>query len=259
VISWLVMDDGSLVPRNRPRGPLTPSLCPHAMGESKADSLLDLSHGGRPQTGLVNVTLPIATSPRATHLSVKDARHYHEIRLLEPVDVALFATELFTEDPGTGHDPFFHAIRCPRPIGRVSATVIPPAELATIVHPRFPTPTSTELTVSSPPTWTQHELAVDGADSRVLPRRPLRNPRRRLVANRSWMADLPHPADAPTTKLVHKARRWGVGGGGREPVEWVHAAPFHLIRDLMNNASANQPEGDNVSNAARTQQPTGTP
>src|SRR5690348_9662724 len=48
----------------------------------------------------------------------------------------------------------------------------------------------------------------------MLPRRPLRNPRRLHVANRSWMADLPNPADAPA-------------------------------------------EGDNVSNAARTQQPTG--
>ena len=31
--------------------------------------------------------LPIGDFSRATHLSVKMLRHYHEIRLLEPVDV----------------------------------------------------------------------------------------------------------------------------------------------------------------------------
>src|SRR5713101_7101672 len=35
-----------------------------------------------------------------------------------------------------------------------------------------------------------------GTDSRVLPRRPLRYPRRVVVANRNWMADLPNPAPA---------------------------------------------------------------
>jgi len=34
------------------------------------------------------------------------------------------------------------------------------------------------------------------ADSRVLPRRPLRYPRRLVVANRNRMADLPNPAQA---------------------------------------------------------------
>ena len=32
-------------------------------------------------------TLPIGDFSRATHLSVKQLRHYHEIGLLEPVDV----------------------------------------------------------------------------------------------------------------------------------------------------------------------------
>ena len=35
----------------------------------------------------MNLTLPIGDFSRATHLSVKMLRHYHEIRLLEPVDV----------------------------------------------------------------------------------------------------------------------------------------------------------------------------
>jgi hypothetical protein len=33
-------------------------------------------------------TLPIGDFSRATHLSVKMLRHYHELGLLEPVDVA---------------------------------------------------------------------------------------------------------------------------------------------------------------------------
>jgi DNA-binding transcriptional MerR regulator len=62
----------------------------------------------------------------------------------------IFATELFTEDRGRATI-FLPCDPVPQPIGRVSATVIPPAELATIVHP-VRTPTSTERTVSSPPT-----------------------------------------------------------------------------------------------------------
>jgi len=48
---------------------------------------------GRSQTGLVTSTLPLGDFSRATHLSVKMLRHYHEIGLLEPVDV----------DAGTGY------------------------------------------------------------------------------------------------------------------------------------------------------------
>jgi DNA-binding transcriptional MerR regulator len=36
---------------------------------------------------LVTSTLPIGDFSQATHLSVKMLRHYHEIGLLEPVDV----------------------------------------------------------------------------------------------------------------------------------------------------------------------------
>src|SRR5258706_9076811 len=46
----------------------------------------------------------------------------------------VFDTELFTEDRGRATI-FLPCDPVPQPIGRVSATVIPPAELATIVHP----------------------------------------------------------------------------------------------------------------------------
>ncbi len=46
----------------------------------------------------------------------------------------VFDTELFTEDRGRATI-FLPCDPLPRPIGRVSVTVIPPAELATIVHP----------------------------------------------------------------------------------------------------------------------------
>jgi DNA-binding transcriptional MerR regulator len=42
---------------------------------------------GESQTGSVSSTLPIGDFSRATHLSVKMLRHYHEIGLLEPADV----------------------------------------------------------------------------------------------------------------------------------------------------------------------------
>jgi DNA-binding transcriptional MerR regulator len=45
------------------------------------------------QTGTVTATLAIGDFSRATHLSVKTLRHYHDIGLLEPVDV----------DPDTGY------------------------------------------------------------------------------------------------------------------------------------------------------------
>ena len=39
-------------------------------------------------------TLPIGDFSRATHLSVKMLRHYHELGLLEPVDVDLIRRDL---------------------------------------------------------------------------------------------------------------------------------------------------------------------
>ena len=38
---------------------------------------------------MMTSTLPIGDFSRATHLSVKMLRHYHELGLLEPVDVDL--------------------------------------------------------------------------------------------------------------------------------------------------------------------------
>ena len=42
---------------------------------------------GESQAAFVNSTLPIGDFSRATHLSVKMLRHYHELGLLEPVEV----------------------------------------------------------------------------------------------------------------------------------------------------------------------------
>jgi DNA-binding transcriptional MerR regulator len=44
---------------------------------------------GETQTSAVTATLPIGDFSRATHLSVRMLRHYHELGLLEPVDVDL--------------------------------------------------------------------------------------------------------------------------------------------------------------------------
>ena len=72
----------------------------------------------------------------------------------------VFDTELFTEDRGRA-TVFLPCDRVTQPIGRVSATVIPPAELATIVHsgPH----TDIDRTYGALAAYvTQHALAVDG-------------------------------------------------------------------------------------------------
>jgi len=72
----------------------------------------------------------------------------------------VYDTELFTEDRGRATI-FLPCDPVPRPIGRVSATVIPPAELATIVHagPH----TDIDRTYGLLAAYvTQHALAVDG-------------------------------------------------------------------------------------------------
>ena len=43
---------------------------------------------------MMTSTLPIGDFSRATHLSVKMLRHYHELGLLEPVYVLVLAYEL---------------------------------------------------------------------------------------------------------------------------------------------------------------------
>jgi DNA-binding transcriptional MerR regulator/effector-binding domain-containing protein len=72
----------------------------------------------------------------------------------------VFDTEIFTEDRGRATI-FLPCDPVPQPIGRVSATVIPPAELATIVHPGPHTDIDRTYGVLAAYV-TQHELAVDG-------------------------------------------------------------------------------------------------
>jgi len=72
----------------------------------------------------------------------------------------VFETELFTEDRGRATI-FLPCDPVPQPIGRVNATVIPPAELATIVHsgPHSDMDRTYGVLASY---VTQHALAVDG-------------------------------------------------------------------------------------------------
>ena len=72
----------------------------------------------------------------------------------------IFATELFTEDRGRATI-FFPCDPVPEPIGRVGATVIPPAELASIVHPGPHTEIDRSYGALAAYV-TKHELAVDG-------------------------------------------------------------------------------------------------
>jgi DNA-binding transcriptional MerR regulator len=72
----------------------------------------------------------------------------------------VYDTELFTEDRGRA-TVFLPCDAVPEPIGRVGATVIPPAELATIVHPG--SHTDIDRTYGFLAAYvTQHALAVDG-------------------------------------------------------------------------------------------------
>jgi len=110
-------------------------------------------------------TLPIGDFSRATHLSVKTLRHYHEIGPLEPVDVDAdtgyrrYATEQIVAAQIIRR--FRDLDMPPQPMGRVSATVIPPAELATIVHPG--PHAGIDRTYGALAAYvTRHALAVDG-------------------------------------------------------------------------------------------------
>src|SRR5579864_6655884 len=62
------------------------SLFPPKVGRSRSDLAFDSPIGGG-HTALVTSTLPIGDFSRATHLSVKMLRHYHELGLLEPAGV----------------------------------------------------------------------------------------------------------------------------------------------------------------------------
>jgi DNA-binding transcriptional MerR regulator len=72
----------------------------------------------------------------------------------------IFDTELFSEDRGRVTI-FLPCDPLPQPVGRVSTTVIPPAELATIVH--LGSNTEVDRTYGALAAYvTQHALAVDG-------------------------------------------------------------------------------------------------
>src|ERR1700730_12129506 len=72
----------------------------------------------------------------------------------------VFDTELFTEDRGRVTI-FLPCDPLPQPVGRVSTTVIPPAELATIVH--LGSNTEVDRTYGALAAYvTQHELAAAG-------------------------------------------------------------------------------------------------
>lgn len=59
------------------------------LGEGQERSFCLTLLRGESHAGLVNSTMPIGDFSRATHLSVKMLRHYHEVGLLEPVEVAV--------------------------------------------------------------------------------------------------------------------------------------------------------------------------
>ena len=72
----------------------------------------------------------------------------------------VFESEFFTDDRGRATI-FYPCHPSPRPVGRVSTAVIPPAELATIVHPG--PHTGLDRTYGALGAYvTQHALAVDG-------------------------------------------------------------------------------------------------
>ncbi|WP_370148149.1 MerR family transcriptional regulator [Streptacidiphilus sp. EB129] len=72
----------------------------------------------------------------------------------------IYDTELFTEGRGRVTI-FLPSDPLPQPVGRVSTTVIPPAELATIVHPG--SSTEVDRTYGALADYvTRHALAVDG-------------------------------------------------------------------------------------------------
>jgi DNA-binding transcriptional MerR regulator/effector-binding domain-containing protein len=73
----------------------------------------------------------------------------------------VFDTQLFTDERGRATI-FLPCQPSPRPVGRVSITVIPPAELATIVHPGPHTDIDRSYGALAAYV-TQHALAVDGS------------------------------------------------------------------------------------------------
>src|ERR1700745_2325236 len=73
--------------------PAGPTLAAAVTGESSPVALVDSPPMGGSRLGTVPASLSIGDFSRATHLSVKMLRHYHQLALLEPSEV----------DPGTGY------------------------------------------------------------------------------------------------------------------------------------------------------------
>ena len=100
---------------------------------------------------------------RATHLSIKTLRHYHQVGLLEPTAV----------NPDTGYR-YYSAGQIPtaqvirrlvqgyvRPIGRVAPLVVPAAELAIISH--HGSLADADLSYAKLGSYaTTHEISIDG-------------------------------------------------------------------------------------------------
>jgi DNA-binding transcriptional MerR regulator len=162
---------------------------------------------GETQSGCVNSTLPIGDFSRATHLSVKMLRHYHEIGLLEPVDVGT----------ATGYRRYgSEQIVAAQIIRRLRDLDMPLDDIRIVLQ--APDVETRNRVIVNHLARLESSLArtQEAVTSRVLPRRP-GNPRQLLVENRSWMADLPNPAHAPTRKLVREQRPGRIGGAAREP------------------------------------------
>jgi DNA-binding transcriptional MerR regulator len=156
----------------------------------------------------VSSTLPIGDFSRATHLSVKMLRHYHEIGLLEPVDV----------DLETGYRRYAtEQIVTAQIIRRFRDLDMPLKDIQIVVRaPDVETRNrviANHLARLDDPRRLRDPACARGrrADSRVLRRRPLRNPRRVVVENRNWMADLPNPADTPLVRESRAGRHRSTG------------------------------------------------
>jgi hypothetical protein len=106
--------------------------------------------------------LAIGDFSRATHMSIKTLRHYHQIGLLEPTNIdphtgyrrysteqipavdaqgvaaagpagGIFSNDLFAHGRGQA-TMFVPCVGPVRSMGRITGLVVPPVELATIVH-----------------------------------------------------------------------------------------------------------------------------
>ena len=113
----------------------------------------------------------------------------------------IYADQLFSDERGeaTVFVPVGGEVR---PVGRVQRFVAPQVELATITHTG--SHADVDRSYGALATYvSEHALAVDGPDPRVLPGRPPRHRRRAGMAHRDRLADLRHrqgPGLAPACR-----------------------------------------------------------